>query len=102
MEKYIQLVLWLGTIVGKENISEFEKFFKEEFGYRVKYHSEFELLNKNKNNCVLFYIHSEDIPKFALFRITTGDMKWFEDYVENCPEEIPEDIMELYNEYMKE
>ena len=69
-------------------------------GYDVKYLSEFKLNNKNKNNCVLFYIASEDIPKFALFRITTTDLKWFEDYVENNPKEIPLDIMNLYSEYM--
>lgn len=101
MENYNQLVIWLGTIVGEENIDEFEKFFKEEFGFRVKYHSEFKLLNENQNNCVLFYIHNEDISKFSLFRIQTNDMKWFEDCVENNLSEISNDIWNLYNEYLE-
>ena len=100
MQEYKQLVLWLGTIVGEENINEFEEYFKNEYGFNVKYHSEFKLLNENKNNCVLFYIHSEDIPKFALFRLNTDDMKWFEDYVENNPSEISDDVWNIYNKYI--
>ena len=101
MENYKQLVIWLGTIVGKENIEEFENYFKSEFGFKVKYHSEFKLLNENQNNCVLFYIHSKCIPKFSIYRLQTNDLKWFEDYVENNPLEISDDIWNLYNEYIK-
>lgn len=100
--EFKQLVLWLGTYLGNDSsVDEFEEYFKETLGFTVKYHSEFTLNNPNKNKCILFYINSEDIPKFSLFRITTSDMKWFEDYVENNPEEIPDDIMELYEDYMK-
>jgi len=101
MSNYNQLVLWIGTIVGEENIEEFEKYFEEQFGFRVKYFKEFKLLNEYENNCVLFYIHSEDIPKFSLFRIQTNDMKWFEDYVENNISEIPSEILEWYPKYIK-
>lgn len=100
MGDYNQLVLWLGTIVGEENIDEFEKWFKEELGFRVSYYMEFELLNENRNNCVLFYVHKDDLPKFTMFRITTNDMKWFGDYVDNYPSEISDEIWEIYDEYI--
>lgn len=98
-----QIVIWLGTIVGTDSINEFESYFLKELGFKVKYLSEFKLNNENKNNCVLFYIHTDDIPKFAMFRLTTMDMKWFEDFVENNMDEgiIPDDIMKLYRDYMK-
>ena len=100
MEDYSQLVLWLGVYVGEENIEEFEKLFKEKYDFRVKYHSEFELMNEYDTSCTLFYIHSEDIPKFSIFRVGSGDMKWFEDYVENNPSEISEEVWKLYDEYL--
>ena len=99
---YKQLVVWLGTIVGKENVDDFEEYFKNEFGFRIKYHSEFKLLNEYETNCVLFYIYSEDISKFSIFRIqNASDLKWFEDFVDNNPSLIKDEIWELYDEYME-
>ena len=40
MENFKQLCVWPGTIVGQENIEDFESFFKDEFGVRIKYAEE--------------------------------------------------------------
>jgi hypothetical protein len=91
MEKYTQLCVWPGTIVGTDNIEDFEQFFKGEMDVRVKYHTEVETLpdlDENKQpipdtggrNDAFFYVHSDDIPKFAIPRLSMG-IRWWEDVV---------------------
>ena len=88
-----QLVVWRGTIVGKENIKDFENWLQEE-GFRVKYATEF---NTTKgSNDLLFYIHSEDISKFAIWRLQRG-MSWWEDYLDNGAKKVvPNEILKKF------
>ena len=88
--KFTQLCVWPGTIVGQENINEFESFFKDEFNVRVKYYTEIKTLPDVKNgravpdtggrNDAFFYVHSDDIPGFAVKRLQMG-IRWWEDVV---------------------
>ena len=89
MNKYNQLCLWSGTDVGEDQVQSFEDHFKE-LGFRVKY--EIEVITKPdiKNgevvddtggrNDLLFYIHEDDIDKFAVPRLNMG-IRWWEDVV---------------------
>jgi hypothetical protein len=88
MGKFNQLCVWEGTLVGKEEIKSFEKFFKNEMNVRVKYMEEIETLptpdepNTGGRNDVFFYVHDEDIPKFAIPRLSLG-IRWWEDVLGN-------------------
>jgi len=86
--EFKQVVLWPGTIVGKEKVEDFEKFILEELDTHVKYIEEFNTLSDRDDpesggrNDVLFYVATEDIPKFAVPRLTLG-MRWIEDVLDN-------------------
>jgi|LauGreDrversion4_2_1035121.scaffolds.fasta_scaffold1294733_2 hypothetical protein len=88
MGKFNQLCVWEGTLVGKEEIKSFEKFFKNEMNVRVKYMEEIETLptpgepNTGGRNDVFFYVHDDDIPKFAIPRLSLG-IRWWEDVLGN-------------------
>ena len=89
-----QLVVWRGTIVGKDEIKKFENWLQEE-GFRVKYATEF---NTTKgSNDLLFYIHSDDISKFAIWRLERG-MSWWEDYLDNGAKDIvPKEVLNKFS-----
>jgi hypothetical protein len=88
MENFNQLCVWEGTVVGVDEVNEFEKFFKEDLGVRVKYSQEIETLpTPNVEGTggridVFFYIHNEDVTKFAVKRLALG-VRWFEDVLSN-------------------
>ena len=107
MSKYTQLVVWPGTVVGKKKIKEFEDWLKDE-GFRVKYEAEFLTLpdqngsglvkGTGNRNDLLFFIHSEDVPKFAVWRLSYG-FRWWEDYMaNNSCSIVPTAIIERYGE----
>lgn len=88
---YKQLCVWPGVVVGIEQIKGLEEFFLEEFGTRVKYEAEVttnpDLDEFNQpvpetggRNDLLFYVHDEDIHKFAVPRLQIG-IRWWEDVV---------------------
>lgn len=91
MKDYEQIVVWPATIVGEENVKDFEKFIKDELGCRAKYITEVKT-NPDQNedgspvkdtggrNDVLFYIHKDDVGKFAVPRFQFG-MRWWEDVI---------------------
>lgn len=85
-ENYTQLCVIHGVIVGDENVVEFEKFILDEFGCRVKYECEVKTLpgqgGEGGRNDLFFYIHSEDIGKFAVPRLSAG-IRWWEDVLLN-------------------
>ena len=104
-QNFTQVCVWPGTIVGQENIDEFEKFFNEKLGARVKYIEEvktFPDVDKSGNMIegtggridALFYIHREDIPKFAVPRLGLG-ISWLEDAVANWGNIYPERVLNL-------
>jgi hypothetical protein len=89
MSKYNQLCVWPGTVVGEDQIKKFEDHFKNQ-GWRVKYMEEVETKPDVENgkvvddtggrNDLLFYIHDDDIGKFAVPRLSMG-IRWWEDVV---------------------
>jgi hypothetical protein len=88
MENFKQLCVWPGTIVGQDEIENFESWFKDEFGVRVKYAEEVTtnpnpgetLEQSGGRNDVLFFVHDEDVMGFAVQRLMMG-IRWWEDVV---------------------
>ena len=92
----------MGTILGDASVEEFEKYFLETLNFRIKYDDEFKLVGGEFDciNCIVFNHHSEDISNFALFRITTSDMKWLEDFCENYRGNVPSEVFSKYEDYL--
>ena len=91
MKKYNQLCVWPATVVGKDDVKDLEDFFKDEMDVRVKYKTEVLTnpdLDENGNevpdtggrNDLFFYVHDDDIGKFAVPRLSMG-IRWYEDVV---------------------
>ncbi len=105
MKDFSQVVVWPGTMVGKDEIEMFEAFVLVEFKTRVKYIEEIKTKPDWNNpetggrNDVFFYVHSEDISKFAVPRLAYG-MRWIEDVLDNEAQRNDEDgITESYSIY---
>ena len=89
MKEYNQLCVWPGVVVGEDQIKDFEDHFKNQ-GWRVKYSEEVKTKPDVKDgkvvddtggrNDLLFYIHDDDIGKFAVPRLSMG-IRWWEDVV---------------------
>ena len=91
MSDYTQLCVWPGTALGDSAPAELESFFLDEMGVRVKYHGEVTTLpdisedgtpdfNTGGRNDLFFYVHSEDVGKFAVPRLKMG-IRWWEDVI---------------------
>jgi len=91
MKNYNQLCVWPATVVGKENIKDLEDFFKDDMDVRVKYKTEVltnpdldgdgnEVPDTGGRNDLFFYVHDDDIGKFAVPRLSMG-IRWYEDVV---------------------
>jgi hypothetical protein len=78
--KFEQVCVWPFTICPPEESPAFEQYFSEKFGVRIKYIGENKVEGKQIDT--LFYIASEDIPKFAVPRFGIG-IRWLEDVVAN-------------------
>lgn len=89
-EDYTQLCVWPGTYLGDTSIEDFENYFKEQHGVRVKFAEETVTLpdvddgkvveGTGGRQDILFFVHSEDIPKFAVIKLQMG-VRWWEDIV---------------------
>ena len=89
---FSQVCVWPGTIVGKQMVADFEKFFKDEMGVRVQYLEE--IYTKPDSNfgievegtggrCDCFFaVHTDDIASFAVPRLGMG-IRWLEDMYNN-------------------
>lgn len=85
---FTTLVIWQGTVLKDEEIPKMIAWFGD-MGYRIKFMESTSTLPDRKNGVdvpntgnrtdVLFYIHSEDISRFSIFRVRTNDMKWWHD-----------------------
>lgn len=94
MEQFNQLCVWPATIVGKDRIQEFNDFMHDEFGIRSKYECEVEL--PSGRNDLLFFIHQDDVMKFAIERLEYG-IRWWEDvFYNNQDGEYPSHITNKY------
>jgi len=88
-----QVCVWPGTIVGKDKISLFEDFMKENFGVRIQYLEEIETNPDIESEKpvegtggrvdVFFAIHNDDIGRFAIKRLAFG-IRWIEDVLASC------------------
>ncbi len=97
---YTVPVVWLGVVLGDATTEEFEKYFKDDLGFRVKYVEEFVMQDGvfKDTHCTVFNLHREDVGKFAIFRLGTTDMKWMDDWIDNRGLEIPLNILKKYAE----
>jgi hypothetical protein len=84
-DKFDQVVVWPGTIVGKDKVQEFVDFMQKTFNVRVKYLEEITVPREGmeSRNDLFFSVHSEDLTgKFAVERLQYG-MRWVEDVLDN-------------------
>ena len=86
-------VVWMCTCLGDASTVEFEKYFEMQ-GYNVEFIEEFEDKNNHKN--ILFLLKNK-VSKFAMFRLKHLDMKWWDDYIVNYYDIIPQEIKERYD-----
>ena len=98
--KFNQLCVWPGTVVGKDEITALETFFKDEMGVTIKYETEVKTLpdetGPGGRNDLFFYIADDDIMKFAVPRLSMG-IKWYEDVLGNGGGKLyPTEILEKY------
>ena len=88
---FTQLCVWPGVLLGDSSIEEFESFFMSELEVRIKYHTEVETLpdldergnpvpDTGGRNDIFFFVHSDDIAKFAAPRLVMG-IRWWEDVI---------------------
>ena len=84
-EDYKQLCIWPSTQLGDSTPEDFEDWFRN-MGFRVRFMEEVITLPGQGGpggRCDLFfYIHSDDISKFAIPRIEMG-IRWWEDVILN-------------------
>ena len=101
--KFNQLCVWPGTVVGKDEITALEAFFKDEMGVTVKFETEVKTLpdkpgctETGGRNDVFFYIADDDIGKFAVPRLSMG-IRWYEDVLGNGGGKLyPTEVLEKY------
>ncbi len=105
--EFTQLCVWPACIVGEDKKDDLINWLKTEFNVRAKYAEEIKTLPTIENgiekrgtgrrNDLLFYVHSEDIPKFAVQRLQLG-IRWWEDVVSyNDPQGIyPNEVLNKY------
>ena len=101
--KFNQLCVWPGTVVGKDEITALETFFKDEMGVTIKYETEVKTLpdtpgctETGGRNDVFFYIADDDIMKFAVPRLSMG-IRWYEDVLGNGGGKLyPTEVLEKY------
>lgn len=115
MSDFTQVVVWPGIILGLDSTSEeFEQFVLEELKIRAKFIGEFTTgpdfddPDTGGRKDLVFYVHTEDIPKFSITRLEYG-MRWLEDVLDNeklqnietgAPEDYsiyPDEVLKLYS-----
>jgi len=86
VNEFTQLCVWPETTMGEHTIEEFIQFFVDTFDTRIKF-SEVIITGKDHTgqggrSDIFFYVHTEDLPKFAVSRLNYG-IRWWEDVVGN-------------------
>jgi hypothetical protein len=100
MSKFSQVCVWAATLVKPEEVPAVVAFFKDEFNVRVKYLETVVTLagqgGEGGRHDVFLAVHEDDIPKFAVPKLTVG-VRWWEDVLNNGEGSIyPSDIREKY------
>jgi len=87
--KFNQLCVLEGTIMPEGGAKELKTFFKDNMGVRVKFETQTKTLpdfegctETGGRNDIFFYIHDDDIGKFAVPRLSMG-IRWWEDVLGN-------------------
>lgn len=75
---YTQLCVLPGVTLKSSSPEEFESLIMENFDCRVKFHDE--VITTQGNHEIFFYVHTDDISKFAVPRLKAG-IRWWEDVV---------------------
>ena len=78
--KFTQVVVWPHTVLGDNTEEDFKNYMTKTFKSEVKLIGEHRI-TKDRTD-LLFYINADDIPKFAVARLTWG-MRWLEDVMAN-------------------
>ena len=88
-EKFTQVCVWPGTLVGQDKIKDFEEFMFNDLKTRVQYMEEIKTLpdegveGTGDRNDLFFAVHEEDVGKFAIPRLQMG-IRWIEDVLAKC------------------
>ena len=102
-DKFNQLCVMHGTTFPEGGVKEFHQFFKDEMGVRVKFENQVKTLpdfegctETGGRNDLFFYIHDDDIGKFAVPRFSMG-VRWWEDVLGNGNGKLyDEDVLNAY------
>lgn len=103
--EFNQLCVWPATMLGEETPKAFEKFMQKTFDVRVMFAEEVVTIprpdrdEEGGRHDLLFYVHDEDITKFAIPRFTHG-IRWWEDAISN-PREAAIYAEEVLKKYSK-
>lgn len=114
---FTQLCVWPATLINEEDkpgyqitdedIKGLEKFFKEEFNVRIKFAERVftnptikegkPVKDSGGRSDLLFWVHSEDLSKFAIKRLAYG-IRWWEDVVKynDCQGIYSKQILDKY------
>ena len=104
---FVQLVVWPGVLMpaakkGGDSIKEFEDFIKDELGTQIRYCETVLTLpspgepNTGGRSDIFFYVHNDDLGKFAVPRFRYG-MRWWEDVLSNGGGPLyPKEILKKY------
>lgn len=93
---FTQLCVWEGTLLGgpstdSDAVKQFVNFIEGEFGVRIKFEAQVFTLpgrdGEGGRSDLFFYIHNDDIPKFAVRRFKYR-IRWWEDVLRNGNEEL--------------
>ena len=106
MGKYNQLCVWPATLLDDSGVKGFTKFLKDAFGARFKFSQEVKTLpdmeggkvvpDTGGRNDLFFYVHDDDIGKFALARLDYG-IRWWDDVLSNGGGKLyPKEILDQY------
>jgi len=94
-----------GLLIKPDEAKGFEKWFEDEWGYRIEYVTQYKTLPDTENGYdvegtggrsdIIFYLHKDDVLKMVVERIRVfkGDIKWWEDHFDNNHNIIPEEIL---------
>lgn len=86
--KFNQLCVWTATTLDGYSKEDLEQFFRDEFSCRIKFAEEvvtLPCLEKNEEggrHDLFFYVHDDDIGRFAVKRLLYG-IRWWEDVLGN-------------------
>jgi hypothetical protein len=84
--QFTQLCVWPGTTLGDNTEEDFITFMKNEFDVRAKFaeivitNGSIERNEEGGRHDLFFFVHNEDVDKFAVKRLAIG-IRWWEDVV---------------------